>query len=120
MDLETKKYIYCNIKNGTHGIWRDIEYDGVQRGDGKGGVWVHKRRPARDFYAWEVLKMNKRRLEDLHVRNVPRVKARQKPVKLPFFFEKLLQDRDLERLAKMKQRRQSIQIMQRRNELSLL
>ena len=43
--------------------------------------------------------MNVGRLEALHVRNLSRVKARQKPVKLPFFFEKLLQDRDLERLG---------------------
>ena len=52
-DLETKKSIYCNIENGIHGIWRDIEYGGVQWGDGEGGVWVHKKRSASDVYAWE-------------------------------------------------------------------
>ena len=43
--------------------------------------------------------MNEGRLEALHVRNLSRVKARQKPFKLPVFFEKLLQDRDLERFG---------------------
>ena len=84
-DLETKKSIYCNIENGTHGIWRDIGYDGVQWRDGEGAVWVHNKRSASDVHAWEVLTMNGGRLEALHVRNLPRVKARQKPVKLPLF-----------------------------------
>ena len=84
-DLEKKKCLYCNIENGTHGIWRDIDYDGVQWGDGEGGVWVYNKRAAIDVHAWEVLKMNEGRLEALHIRNLSRLKARLKPVKLPLF-----------------------------------
>ena len=44
--------------------------------------------------------MNLERLEDLYDRNLKQVKANKKPVKFPLFFDKLLQDRDRERLAK--------------------
>ena len=98
-DLEKKKCLYCNIENGTHGIWRDIDYDGVQWGDGEGGVWVYNKRAAIDVHAWEVLKMNEGRLEALHIRNLSRLKARLKPVKLPLFFEKLVEECDLKRLG---------------------
>lgn len=99
-DKDTGKAIYSDIEYGKYGTWRDIGDNGVYWGEGDGGVWIHMKRPARDVHAWEILKMDVARLEFLHERNLKRVKANQKPVRLPLLFEKLVQDRDLERLAK--------------------
>lgn len=97
---ENGKESYTDIVGGEYRESFVVGTNGVRWGEGDGGVWVHTLRPPIDKLAWEVLKMDNDRLDELHQRNKMRIQKGKKPVLLPQGAQELLMERDFERVEK--------------------